>query len=139
MFCFLPLFKSFVQSTYSEMFRSFIYSVIFWVSFKSFHIAFFSFDYIYFFIFLIVVQVQWSSFSPHHGPLPQPSPPPILEPTPFGFVHVSFVHVPWWHFPYFPPLSPLPPPLWSLSVCSLFQCHWLCSACLFVLLIRFHL
>ena len=37
-------------------------------------------------------------------------------------------------FPYFPP-----PPLWLLSVCPLFQCLWLCFACLFVLLIRFHL
>ena len=42
-----------------------------------------------FFIFIIVVQVQLSPFSPSHGPLPHPSQPPILKPTPFGFVHVS--------------------------------------------------
>ena len=34
---------------------------------------------------------------------------------------------------------PFPPPLWLLSVCSLSQCLWFCFACLFVLLIRFHL
>ena len=44
--------------------------------------------------FFIVVQVQLSPFSPHHGPLPHPSLPPTLEPAPFGFVHVSFIHVP---------------------------------------------
>ena len=33
----------------------------------------------------------------------------------------------------------LPLPLWLLSVFSLFQCLWLYFACLFVLLIRFHL
>ena len=37
------------------------------------------------------------------------------------------------------PVTSLPPPLWLLSVCSLFPCLWLYFACLFVLLIRFHL
>ena len=50
-------------------------------------------------IFLIVVEVQLSPFSPHLGPLP------IHKSTPFGFVQVSFIHVPWWPFPFFPPLS----------------------------------
>ena len=44
--------------------------------------------------FFIVVQVQLSPFLPHHGFLPHPSPPLPLEPTPFGFVHVSLIHVP---------------------------------------------
>ena len=39
-----------------------------------------------------------SSFTPPQPPHP-PSPPPTLEPTHFGFVHVSFVHAPWWAFP----------------------------------------
>ena len=39
--------------------------------------------------------------------------------------------------PIFFSIIPLPP-LWLLSVCSLFQCLWLYFACLFVLLIRFH-
>ena len=34
------------------------------------------------------------------------------------------------------PVFPLLPPLWSLSVCSLFLCLWFYFACLFVLLIR---
>ena len=41
--------------------------------------------------------------------------------------------------PLFPPIILLPLPLWLLSVCSLFQCFWLYFACLYVLLIRFHL
>ena len=37
------------------------------------------------------------------------------------------------------PNYPSPPPLWLLSVYSLFECLWLYFAWLFVLLIRFHL
>ena len=39
-----------------------------------------------------------SPFSPHHAPRPHPSLPPTLETIPFGFVHVSFIHCPWWLF-----------------------------------------
>ena len=88
------------------------------------------------FSFFIVVQVQSSPFFPHHSPPPHPSPPPTLKPNPFGFVHVSFIHVPWWSFPYFPHY-PSPPPRWLLSVCSLFQCLYLYFTCISVLLIRF--
>ena len=41
--------------------------------------------------------------------------------------------------PLFSSITPLSPPLWLLSVCSLFQCLWLYFAGFFVLLIRFHL
>ena len=59
------------------------------------------------FTFFIVVQVELSPFSPHHSPYPShPHFPPLIL-TPFGFVHVSFIHVPWWPFPLFPPLSHL--------------------------------
>ena len=60
--------------------------------------------------FLIVVQAQLSPFSPPHAPLPHSSPPSTLKPTPFGFIHVSFIYVPWKPFPYFPllPCSLLP-------------------------------
>ena len=34
-----------------------------------------------------------------------PPQPPTLDPTPFGFVPVSFILVPWWTFPNFLPLS----------------------------------
>ena len=44
-------------------------------------------------------------FHPTTCSLPHPSPPPTLEPTPFGFVPMSFIHVPWWSFPYYPLLS----------------------------------
>ena len=50
---------------------------------------------VFFFNFIfIVVQVQLSPFSLHHSLLPQPSTFPTLDPTPFGFVHVSFIDVP---------------------------------------------
>ena len=50
---------------------------------------------IYLFIFT-VVQVQLSPFVPLHFPHPtHPHLPPLIL-TPFGFVHVSFVHVPWY-------------------------------------------
>ena len=78
------------------------------------------------YFFLIVVRTQLSPFSSHHFPLP-----PTLNLIPFGFVRVSFIQVPWWPFPYFPPCYPLPPPLWLLSVYSLFQCLWLYFAYLF--------
>ena len=71
-------------------------------------------------------------------PLPSyPSHPhsPPLTLTLFGFVHVSFIHVPE-NPTSFSSHYPLPPPLWLQSVCSQFQCLWLYFACLFVLLIR---
>ena len=45
------------------------------------------------YFYFLIVQVQLSPFSPHHGPLPHSSSPPTLEPIPFDFVHVSFIHV----------------------------------------------
>ena len=40
---------------------------------------------------------------------PCPSPPPTIDPyPPFGFVHVSFILVPWQPFLYFTPLFPSP-------------------------------
>ena len=58
--------------------------------------------------FFIAVQVQLSSFSPLHCPQPEPSQPPTLKTTPFGFVHVSSIHAPLWH--------PHHCPLFSLSL-----------------------
>ena len=72
-------------------------------------------------------------------PLPHPSHtqfPPLILPH-FVFVHVSVLDVPE-NTSHFPHHDLLPPPLWLLSVCSLFQCLWLYLACLFVLLIRLH-
>ena len=42
------------------------------------------------------------------------------------------------NLPFFSVITHLPPPLWSLSVCSSFECLWFYFAHLFVLLIRFH-
>ena len=49
----------------------------------------------------IVVSISPPQISPSH-----PSPPLTLDPTPFGFVLVSVIQVPWWPFPIFSPLSP---------------------------------
>ena len=60
--------------------------------------------------FKINVQIQLSPFSPTTFPCPTaPHLPPSILP-PFGFVHGSSIHVPWWPFPFFPPLfsSPIP-------------------------------
>ena len=64
--------------------------------------------------------------SPH--PPPHPSPPPTFEPTHFGFAHVSFIHVPWWTFPYFLPLSlsSLPSVTVSLFFISMFLVIFAC-------------
>ena len=47
---------------------------------------------------------------PHHHSclIPHPHLPPTILPPPFGFVHGSFIHVPWWPLLFFFPLS-LPP------------------------------
>ena len=44
--------------------------------------------------FFIVVQVQLSPFFPYHAPPLHPTLPPTLEHASFGFVPVSFIHVP---------------------------------------------
>ena len=60
---------------------------------------------IVFYNYFIVVQLQLSTFSPHHSLPPRPNPPPSLASTLLlGFVHVSFIVVPE------NPLSPLSPP-----------------------------
>ena len=45
-------------------------------------------------LLFIDIQIQLSPFAPHHAPLPHPSPLSTRRPTLFGFVHVSFIHVP---------------------------------------------
>ena len=75
-------------------------------------------------------------------------PPPPLPPTPP--ISISYPQsYPLWlclcvlytcslkTLPSFSPMIDLLPPLWSLSVCSLFPCLWFYFACLFVLFIRF--
>ena len=63
---------------------------------------------------LIVVQVQLSPFSPHHDLPPSNLPSLALSVCPL----YMFLDGPSPIFPNYP----IPPPLWLLSVCSLFQC-----------------
>ena len=93
-------------------------------------ISFFSF-------FLLLFKYSYLHFHPNMSPLLYPSLPPTLKLTPFGFVHVSIIHVPWWPFPYYPllSLSPLLSGYWqfvlyfNVSGCILiaFLFHWLGS------------
>ena len=92
--------------------------------------------FLFIYFFLLLFKCSCLHFHPflHH-----PSLPPTLKPTPFGFVHGSFIHAPWWPLPYFPLLCLS---LLLSGYCQfvfLFQCLWLYFACLFGLLIRFHL
>ena len=78
--------------------------------------------------FFLLFKCSWL----HFRPISLPTPPHPLDPTPFPFVHVSFIHVLQKSCPLFPhyPYRPL---FWLLSVSSLFQCFVLYFACFFVL------
>ena len=85
------------------------------------------------FYFCIVAQLQLSSFFTIILPCPAcPHLSHIQSSPTIVLVHGSFIHVPWLYpspsFTHYPP----PPPLWSLSVYSLFQCLWfILLTCLF--------
>ena len=91
------------------------------------------------YVFIYIVQEELSPFSCHNFPLPYPPHLPLSILFPFWLcpwdlnIHSSTT------LPLLSSVIPLAPPLWLLSVCSLFQCLWLYYTCLFVLLIRFHL
>ena len=70
--------------------------------------------------------------------VPHP-PPPTLYPTPLWLCPWVLYTCSLTTLLLLSPVISLPPPLWLLSVCSLFQCLWSYFACLFVMLIRFHL
>ena len=57
-------------------------------------------------IYLLLFKYRCLHLTPSNYPKPHTS--PILPPL--GLVHVSFKHVPWWPFPFFPLLSPSPLP-----------------------------
>ena len=85
---------------------------------------------------IIVVPI-----SPHYSPLLYP--PPLLLHSVLTIPLLSLSRGPWYMFPdliipLLSAVSPLIPPLWLLSVCSLFPCLWFYFAQL-VLLIRIHL
>ena len=85
----------------------------------------------------IVVQTQLSPFSYHQFP----PPPRLTHPAPF--LHLALSTCPLSMFRDSPspvcPCYPSSPSPLLLSDCSLFQCFWLYYACLFILLIRFHI
>ena len=82
------------------------------------------------FIYLFIVH-SWSIFPPTTTSPPHPSPPLTLNPTPFGFVHVSLIYIPdnpspfSLHYP-----SPQPPlltvSLVFISMCLVIFCLLLC-------------
>ena len=92
------------------------------------------------FFFYCCSSTVVSIFTPLWAPTPpNPTSSPHLEPTSFDFVPVSFIHVPWWTFPYFPPLSFSPLPSGYCQLVLYFHVSGYVFACLSLLLIRFHL
>ena len=89
--------------------------------------------------FLFIVFQFVVHLSPHCSPLPHASPIGTVSLPPIVHTHESSIHVPLLDSPLLSPVIPFPPPLWSLSVCSLFPSLCFYFAHLFVLLIRFHL
>ena len=60
------------------------------------------------FIYVLICYCCSSTVVSIFTPPRFPAPPISISHTwtyPFGFVHVSFIHVPWWPFPYFSPVS----------------------------------
>ena len=86
----------------------------------------------FYFYFLLLFKYSFLDF-------PRLSPPPTLDPTCPLALSMCPLYVFLGDPSSFSPHYPLPPPLWFLSVCSLFQCLWLYFACLLVFFIRFHL
>ena len=101
----------------------------------------------FYFLFMVFLHLFYCCSSTVVNIFPQPLPLPSSPPTPTSHLQ----SYPLWLCPWvlyacsltmLPLLSPVYPPapsLWLLLVCSLFQYLWLYFACLFVLLIRFHL
>ena len=107
---------------------------------------------IFFFMFLFICLFYFNSFflffcgfllfiysCPHFSliTLPCPTHPPTSSPV--IFVHRSLYMFLELTLLLLSLVMSLPPPLWSLSICSSFPCLWFYFARLFVLLIRFHL
>ena len=113
------------KNVWSCTFQSGDQRLLFFTFFFFFFTFFFNLNYFFLLLFKYSCLHFLPTTLPHHLHLP----PSILPP--FGFVYGSFIHVPWWPFPFFPLHTPLSPPLWLLSTCCLFQSLWLYFACLF--------
>lgn len=91
-----------------EQWFSMLYKSTKWVQFYIMNLAYiFLSGYILF--PLCIAKLWFSRLFPHYSLLPYSPPPPVIYPT---IVHVcgSFIHGPWWPFPFFPslPLFPFP-------------------------------
>ena len=64
--------------------------------------------FLFFFLYFLLMFKNSCLHFPHTTPLTHPPPPPTINLIPLWFVYGSFIHVPWWPFPFFPPLSPSP-------------------------------
>ena len=91
--------------------HNFYYSILlylfyFIISYNDFHFLIY---------FLLLFKYSFLHFPPTATPCPTNHLRPSILP-PFGFVHMSFIHVPWWPFSLFPLLLPPTSPLVTLSV-----------------------
>ena len=111
----------------THYFIVFFSKVTCWVFYNQ--ILFYFFFYYNNYIFFIAVQLQLSPFPSHYSPCPtHPHLPHSILPPP-----LSLFMGPLYVFlddasPFFPIILLLPP-LWLLSVCSLFPCLWFYSFC----------
>ena len=82
--------------------------------------------------FKIVVQLQLSPFHPHYSSLPYPTPTSHIQSSPPLTLSMGPLYMFLDLILLLPPMTPLRPPFWSLSVCSIFPCLWFYFAHLFV-------
>ena len=89
---------------------------------------FFNVNLVFYFFFYCCSSTVVSIFTPPQSPTPSISASHpwtyLLWLCPCVLYTCSLVD-----FPLFSPIIPLPPPLWLLSICSLFQWFWLYFAC----------
>ena len=112
-------------------------TMTYWIlQFTFISLPFYEFIYLFIYLFIYCSNIVVSIILP-------PLSPAITTPTSQYYPPLALSMGPLYmfldkHSPSFPCYSP-PQPLWLLSVCSVFQYLWFDFACLFVLLIRFHL
>ena len=98
----------------------------FWMGFYLGYVLDSFYLFIHLFIYFYCRSSTVCPFSCHHFHHPTHLPPPIVNPThlwlcPWVLCTCSMVSL-----PLLSPVTPLCPPLWFLSVCSLFQCVFSC-------------
>ena len=117
--------------------KGFYFSLAGWLFYSWSCIQTFS-SFLFFFLCFNCCPSTVVSISLHHS-YPTPA---ILTSHPWSYSPLALSMCPLYMFLDDPspcsPNYPLPPPLWLLSVCSLFQCFWFYFACLLFLLIRFY-